>query len=156
MFSWKVSSQTLSSCFNLTSWPRPPSCRCSLILCPAMSHRWWDIAVWAPLSLSVALAMIDHHTPLCSLYVAYDFECPVLQCFQLYFTGLTQAVHRGAQILATTSAYCSIPHGSVLRPILIIYAPDLTRQNEYHGLCPHLYAGDHHLQTAAHPLRCAI
>jgi Reverse transcriptase (RNA-dependent DNA polymerase) len=111
-----------------------------------------DFAVLVLLDLSTTFNTIDHDIILERLRRTFGFNGNVLRWVASYLTGRNECVRRGPSCSKTSRLVCSVPHGSVLGPLLfLMYMVDLIKLILQHGQTPHLYADDTQIYGGCQP-----
>ena len=102
-----------------------------------------NITLLSLLDLSTAFDCVDHELLLNRLRITYRLESSVINWFASYLSDRTQIVHHDGRFSATSTMRFSVPHGSVLRQLmLLLYTADIEKLIAHRELSPYLYADD--------------
>ena len=100
-----------------------------------------DCSVLVLLDLSSAFDTVDHHILLHRLKTSVGIKGPALNLLDSYLKNRTFAVVVGNHCSTTAPINCSVPQGSILRPLLLsIYVLHLSQLIQHHGVSHHCYA----------------
>ena len=95
------------------------------------------------LDLSSAFDTVHHPTLLGRLKTSFGFTNTALSWITSYLQDRSQSVRYNGTISSSTHAFCGVPQGSVLGPLLFIsYTSDLIPIVKSHGLNIHVFADD--------------
>ena len=87
------------------------------------------------LDLSAAFDTVDHQVLLCVLSDRFSISGTALNWFESYLTDRTQSFVYTGNNTAYFPVTCSVPQGSVFRPLgFIAYTDDLTAVSEKHNV----------------------
>ena len=95
------------------------------------------------LDLTAAFDTVDHELLLARLERTIGVWCHVLAWLRSYLTGRTYCVIYAGASSAIKEMTCSVPHGSVLGPLLFsLYTADLADLAAMHGVTLYAFADD--------------
>ena len=107
------------------------------------------------MDLSAAFDTVDHAILLRRLEVSYGLGGALSSWCRSYLDGRTQFICCGRLSSDPTPFICSVPQGSVLRPIFfLLYTDDVLQLIERYNLHPHGYADDTQVYSFCSPSSC--